>query len=58
MEVLNLPFDSVVYFFADELINKSLLGRIGWLDRIRLGLIDHDGELCLAPHDLPLPVRS
>ncbi len=51
MEVLNLRFESVVYFFADELINRNLLGRVGWLDRIRLGLIDHDGELYLAPYD-------
>jgi len=28
---------TVVYFFADERINKNLLGRLGWLDRIRLG---------------------
>ena len=51
MEVLDLKFESVVYFFADERINKNLLGRVGWLDRIRLGLIDHDGELFLAPYD-------
>ncbi len=51
MEVLNLRFESVVYFFADELINRNLLGRVGWLDRIRLGLIDYDGELYLAPYD-------
>jgi hypothetical protein len=43
----------MVYFFADERINKNLLGRIGWLDRIRLGLVDHDGELYLAPYDYP-----
>jgi hypothetical protein len=50
MEMLGLQFESVVYFFADERIDKNLLGRIGWLDRIRLGLIDHDGELYLAPY--------
>jgi hypothetical protein len=40
-----------VYFFADERINKNLLGRVGWLDRIRLGLIDHDGVLYVASYD-------
>jgi hypothetical protein len=45
------PFESRVYFFADERINKNLLGRAGWLDRIRLGLIDHDGELYLSAYD-------
>jgi hypothetical protein len=51
MEVLDLKFESVVYFFADKHISRNLLGRAGWLDRIRFGLIDHDGELYLAPHD-------
>jgi hypothetical protein len=51
IETLGLNFESVVYFFADERINKNLLGRLGWLDRIRLGLIDHDGLLYVAPYD-------
>ncbi len=51
IETFGLRFESVVYFFGDERINKNLLGRIGWLDRIRLGLIDHDGELYVARYD-------
>jgi hypothetical protein len=51
LEVLGLKVESMVYFFGDERINKNLLGRIGWLDRIRLGLVDHDGALYLAPYD-------
>jgi len=51
IETLGLSFESVVYFFADEHINKNLLGRVGWLDRIRIGLIDHDGVLYLASYD-------
>ena len=43
IETLGLSFESVVYFFADKRINRNLLGRLGWLNRIRLGLIDHDG---------------
>jgi hypothetical protein len=49
LEVLGLKVESMVYFFGDERITKNLLGRVGWLDRIRLGLVDHDGELYLAP---------
>src|SRR5437588_690207 len=33
LTVMNIEFESVVYFFADEQINRNLLGRIGWLDR-------------------------
>ena len=51
IETFELRFESVVYFFGDERINKNLLGRVGWLDRIRLGLIDHDGELYVARYD-------
>jgi predicted aspartyl protease len=51
IETFDLRFESVVYFFGDERINKNLLGRVGWLDRIRLGLIDHDGELYVARYD-------
>jgi hypothetical protein len=51
LSVLELQCESFVYFFADEHINKNLLGRIGWLDRIRLGLVDYDSALYLAPYD-------
>jgi hypothetical protein len=51
LQVLGLTFESMVYFFADERINKNLLGRAGWLDRVRLGLVDHDGQLYLAAYD-------
>jgi hypothetical protein len=51
MSVLGIESVSVVYFFADPNITKNVLGRQGWLDRIRLGLIDHDQELYLAAYD-------
>jgi hypothetical protein len=42
VETLDLNFESMVYFFADAAIKKNLLGRLGWLDRVRFGLIEHD----------------
>jgi hypothetical protein len=51
LTVLNIEFESTVYFFADERINKNLLGRAGWLDRVRFRLVDHDRELSLTPYD-------
>jgi predicted aspartyl protease len=50
IDTLGLNFESVI-FFTDERINKNLLGRLGWLDRIRLGLIDHDRVLYVASYD-------
>lgn len=51
LEVLGLKVESMVYFFADEHIHRNLLGRTGWLDRVRFGLVDHDLELYLADYD-------
>lgn len=51
LEVHGLKVESLVYFFRDEHIEKNVLGRTGWLDRIRLGLIDYDCEIYLAAYD-------
>ena len=51
LEVLGQRFESMVYFFADDRIQKNLLGRVGWLDRVRLGVVDHDHLLYLAAYD-------
>ena len=50
-DTLGVEFESVVYFFANAGIRKNLLGRIGCLDRIRLGSVDYDQMLYLAPYD-------
>jgi hypothetical protein len=43
---------SVIYFFADPMIDKNVLGRTGWLDRVRLGLIHHDNKIYFGSYDL------
>lgn len=51
LTVLDVVLDSTVYFFVDETIQKNFLGRNGWLNRIRLGLVDYDQRLYLASYD-------
>ena len=51
LTALGVVTHALVYFFADPMINKNVLGRIGWLDRVRLGLIHHDSRIYLAPYD-------
>ena len=51
LTVLGVAIQSIVYFFADPMIDKNVLGRTGWLDRVRLGLIHHDNKIYIAPHD-------
>ena len=47
--VFGVATQSMVFFFADPLIDKNVLGRIGWLDRVRIGLVHHDNKIYLAP---------
>ncbi|BDC51420.1 hypothetical protein F183_A37360 [Bryobacterales bacterium F-183] len=47
---LGVTTRSTVYFFADPLINKNVLGRTGWLDRVRLAVVHHDNRLYLSPY--------
>lgn len=51
LSVLGIAIRSAVYFFADESINKNVLGRTGWLDRVRMAIVEHDAELYLSPYD-------
>ncbi len=41
----------MVYFAAPPDFPRSVVGRIGWLQHFRLGLIDHDTALFLSHHD-------
>lgn len=52
LECLGLSMESTVFFFANERIQKNVLGRNGWLNRIRLGLVDYDRHLFLAAYGL------
>ena len=51
LSVLGVTTYSTVYFFADTAINKNVLGRVGRLDRVRLGLVEHDSRIYLARYD-------
>lgn len=56
IEALGLSFESLVFFFAERQVKKNLLGRTGWLDRIRFGLVDYEQTLYLAEYDFEAPV--
>lgn len=50
---LGLEFQTTVYFAAPENFRRNVLGRQGWLDRVRLGLIDYEGKLFLSDYNDP-----
>lgn len=48
---LGFKFEALVYFAADERIRRNVLGRRGFIDQLRLCLIEHDGELYVSKYD-------
>lgn len=51
LSVLEIEMVSTVYFAESEYYTRSVLGRQGWLDRVKLGLIDYEGKLLLVVYD-------
>lgn len=50
LTVLGIETVSTVYFAESEYFDRNVLGRIGWLDRVKLGLIEQDGKLFLSEY--------
>lgn len=50
IEVLGVEVRATAYFYADVVNLRNVLGRRGWLDRIRFGVIDYDQTAYLASY--------
>ena len=50
LTVLGIETFATVYFAESEYFDRNVLGRIGWLDRVKLGLIDQEGKLFLSEY--------
>ncbi len=51
IQVLGTETMATAYFFAEPGIDRNVLGRRGWLDRLRLGLVDYDQAVYLSHYD-------
>ncbi len=51
LTVLGIENISTVYFAESDYFDRNVLGRIGWLDRVKLGLIEREGKLFLSEYD-------
>lgn len=51
LNILGFEVEAGVCFIEDENINRNVLGRHGFLDRVKLGLIDYEGKLFLSPYN-------
>ncbi len=50
VSVLGIEIYTKVYFAESEYFPRSVLGRQGFLDRVKLGLIDYEGKLLLSAY--------
>lgn len=50
IEVLGIKFDATVFFAESEFFDRNVLGRIGWLNQVKLALIDEEGKLFLSKY--------
>ena len=48
---LGSEFDSLIYFASDYGLPRNLLGREGWLQKVRLAVVDYDAVLYLSPYE-------
>ena len=51
LETLGYSFDVTVYFAAHETFTRNVLGRRGWLDQVRLGLVEYESKLYLGRYN-------
>jgi hypothetical protein len=51
ISVMDYEFDCTVFFAAQDSFARNVLGRVGWLDRIKLAIIDYDCKLYLSSYD-------
>ncbi len=50
IHTLGIEFQSAVFFAQDSAFTRNFLGRLGWLDRVRIGIIEYDRLLLLSPY--------
>jgi hypothetical protein len=51
LSVFDYEWDTVVYFAESESFGLNVLGRIGFLDHLRLGLVDYEQLLYCGRYD-------
>jgi hypothetical protein len=51
LQVLGIAFSTAVFFAQDPIFARNFLGRVGWLDRLRLAIVDYDRNLYLSAYE-------
>ncbi|MGI8639125.1 MAG: hypothetical protein ACR2MG_04155 [Pyrinomonadaceae bacterium] len=51
ISVAEIQFSSTVFFYAQDEFRRNVLGRTGWLNKLKIGIIDYDGKFYLSHYD-------
>ncbi len=51
IHTLGIEFPAAVFFAQDAGFTRNFLGRSGWLNRLRIGIIDYDRLLLLSGYE-------
>ena len=49
--MFDLEWQAVVYFAEPETFNINVVGRVGFLDRLQVGIVDYERLLYLCLYD-------
>ncbi|MEP7339290.1 MAG: hypothetical protein ABI977_16255 [Acidobacteriota bacterium] len=47
---LGFELDVMVFFAVDEWFNRDVLGRHGWIQQLKLGVVDYEGKLYVGKY--------
>ena len=50
IQTLGIEFSAVVCFAQDSTFSRNFLGRSGWLDRLRIAIVEYDHMLFVSPY--------
>jgi predicted aspartyl protease len=51
IECFEWQLTSMVYFASQQDVQRDVLGRAGWMNQFRMGIIEHDALLYLSQYD-------
>ncbi|MGO8815416.1 MAG: hypothetical protein ACLQVG_12245 [Terriglobia bacterium] len=51
VSVFNLEWQAVVYFAESDALSLNVLGRFGFLDRLRIAVVDYDEQLFMGLYE-------
>ena len=50
VQTFGIEFPAIVFFAQDSALTRNFLGRSGWLNRLRVGIIDYDRIFFASPY--------